>query len=137
MDSCGKNNIEPTYDLEILYNTWHYSNEFLEMMEANDEDASTIISKIDKFKEIKKLADNNDKEGLLAEYIKAEQEQTRVARCYMQALWKKARSRMILPGWEILALNLMAPHITSGVMCKASIPLVLHLGYPIWRMESL
>jgi hypothetical protein len=86
-----RNNIEPTYDLEILYNTWHYSDEFLEMMEANDEDASTIISKIDKFKEIKKLADNNDKEGLLAEYIKAEQSRNTVLAVYIAGFMEKGQ----------------------------------------------
>lgn len=63
-----RKNIEPAYDLQVLYNTWHYSEDFLAMMEANDEDAGDILSKIEKYKEIQQLAQAKDEVTLLAEY---------------------------------------------------------------------
>lgn len=92
-----RNNIEPTYDLEMLYNTWHYSDEFLEMMEANNEDASTILSKIEKFKRVKELADNNDNEGLLAEYAKAEQSRDTVLAVYIAGFTQRGRVPDYIP----------------------------------------
>lgn len=92
-----RSSIEPTYDLEILYNTWHYSDEFLEMMEANNEDASTILSKIDKYREIKELADKNDTEGLLAEYAKAEQSRDTVLAVYIAGFTQRGRAPDYVP----------------------------------------
>ncbi len=100
-----KNNIEPTYDLEILYNTWHYSDEFIEMMEANNEDASTILSKIEKYKEIRKLADNNDREGLLAEYAKAEQSRDTVLAVYIAGFTQGGRTPDDIPKLGDISVN--------------------------------
>ena len=76
-------NIEPTYDLQMTYNTWHYSEEFLEMMEANDEDASNILFKIDIYKEIEQLAAEKDEESLLAEYGRAAENRDPVMAAYI------------------------------------------------------
>jgi len=66
-----RTNIEPSYDLKLVYNNWYYSKDYLAMMEANDEDASDILQKIEKYKEIRRLAEEKDEESLLEEYAAA------------------------------------------------------------------
>ncbi len=76
-------NIEPAYDLQLTYNTWHYSDEYLEMMEANDEDASDILFKIEKYKEIQQFAKEKDEESLLIEYGMAAESRNPVLASYI------------------------------------------------------
>ncbi len=100
-----RSNIEPIYDLEIAYNTWHYSDDFLEMMEANNEDASSILSKIDKYQEIKRLADNNDNESLAAEYTKAEQNRDTVLAVYIAGFMKSGQVPDGIPRLGEISVN--------------------------------
>lgn len=78
-----RTNIEPAYDLQLTYNTWRYSEEYLAMIEANDEDASDILFKIEKFKEIQKFAKEKDEESLLIEYGMAAESRNSVLASYI------------------------------------------------------
>ncbi len=78
-----RKNIEPAYDLQVLYNIWHYSEDYLAMMEANGEDAGDILSKIEKYKEIQQLAQAKDEVTLLAEYGMAAENKDPVLTAYI------------------------------------------------------
>lgn len=78
-----RKNIEPAYDLQVLYNIWHYSEDFLAMMEANGEDTGETLSKIEKYREIQQLAQVKDEETLLAEYGMAAENRDSVLTAYI------------------------------------------------------
>lgn len=78
-----RTNIEPVYDLKLVYNNWFYSKDYLAAMEANEEDASDILQKIEKYKEIKRMAEEMDEESLLAEYAIAAENKDVVLTAYI------------------------------------------------------
>jgi len=78
-----RKNIEPAYDLQVIYNIWHYSEDYLAMMEANGEDAGEILSKIDKYREIQQLAQAKDEVTLLDEYNIAAENRDPVLTAYI------------------------------------------------------
>jgi hypothetical protein len=79
-----RKNIEPSYDLQVIYNTWHYSEDYLAMMEANNEDAEDILLKIEKYKEIQQLAQEKDEVTLLDEYRIAAENRDPVLSAYIE-----------------------------------------------------
>lgn len=78
-----RNNFEPGYDLNLDYNTWHYSEEFLKDM-AGDEGAK-IKQKIENFNKVKELADKGGTDELLDLYDKAVNERDSILALYIRS----------------------------------------------------
>lgn len=83
-----RQDIEPSYDLNLDYNTWHYSSDFLDSLDFNNEEKDRSLFKIEKYKEIKKLAEKSENESLLSEYKKAVEARDTVLAVYVASLLK-------------------------------------------------
>ena len=126
-----RKNIEPAYDLQVLYNTWHYSEDFLAMMEANGEDASDILSKIEKYQEIKQLAQAKDEVTLLAEYGLAAENRDSVLSAYIAGFLSNTKipdDAPVLGEIEIIPYG-TAYHISCDVKSLYSPDVVLMITH--------
>lgn len=76
-----RENFEPLYDLRVIYNNFHYSNDFLEMVSA--EESQKIRKRMDDFNKIPDMAKKNDYNGLADMYREASETRDMVLSQYI------------------------------------------------------
>jgi hypothetical protein len=61
-----RSNFEPAYNLEVMYNTWHYSKEFLDTLDPDS--LKRVQQQIQLFEDIDTYIKSNDQESLAKQY---------------------------------------------------------------------
>jgi len=126
-----RKNIEPAYDLQVLYNIWHYSEDYLAMMEANGEDAGKILSKIEKYQEIQQLAQAKDEVTLLDEYGIAANNRDSVLTAYIAGFLRDTQipdDAPVLGEIEIIPYG-TAYHISCDVKSQYSPEVIFRISH--------
>jgi len=80
-----RTDIEPSYDLVLYFNTWRYSKECLESSDTNKEEKNMSLSKMNKYKKVKELAESKKNEELLNEYKSAEESRNTALAVYISS----------------------------------------------------
>ncbi len=81
-----RNNFEPKYDLQIVYNTYQYSTDFIEnQLDGEDKLKEEIKQTIDSYDKIKELANKNKIDELLTLYNKAVEERDSILALYIRS----------------------------------------------------
>ena len=78
-----RNDFEPLYDLQVDYNTWLYSNEFLK--ETTSDEAAKIKQKIESYNKVKELEKKDGIDEMLAAYDLATEERYPVLGQYIKS----------------------------------------------------
>lgn len=82
-----RNDFEPRYDLNLLYNKWRYSEDSLNNLDGKSKDE--IIMEIESYKKVNELVDKGDTEGLLDMYNKAVKEKDSILSLYIKSFIPK------------------------------------------------
>ncbi len=110
-----RNNFEPLYDLQVFYNDWHYSDEFLK--NTSGEEASGLKEKMQNYKRVKELADSKETDKLLDLYDKAVQGTDYVLVQYIRSFLPENRIPAELPivGDILVSKEQWGYRISSGI----------------------
>lgn len=79
-----KKNFEPDYDLEVDYNTYHYSEEFLKDEYTTPDQIAEITQKINSFNNVKKLASRRQYMEMFFRYFNAIRENDDILALYIK-----------------------------------------------------
>jgi hypothetical protein len=126
--------IEPSYDLSLTYNTWHYSKDFLDLFDPNGEENKSAQAKIDSFKKIESLADQKDQEKLLSEYSNAVEAGDSVLAAYIAGFLPEGSIKEEIP--LIGDIDVMDEGSISYVICDINMPYALSVNLKITHKED-